>query len=298
VDRIRVPLDDSVKPWQVSFTLETDLPGLPSVASDITGLLSRPGLSLAPPHIITGDVCNDSSLCSFGWCHQNFFNGLSTLVTVWSSPRNQSVISETLVQDLGNCSSYSLNITGLAEDAELSLQTHLAGLRSEHSDKVPVFPRTSSILLGRDNTFWIILGLSLLLILYIIATVLCLRSVRKKRGAYKVDKRADNVNGHTGTFYEYKDVPRSETQQLTGSDSGSRDTEQESLMSDGSARNLIPRADSVVTLGKFHDDDDFMGNFDEDGSFIGDYTQYNEEATQAVQNKLLYFSQFYNKVNT
>ena len=90
VDRIRVPLDDSVKPWQVSFTLETDLPGLPSVASDITGLLSRPGLSLAPPHMITGDsissigpmsphvitgvVCNDSSLCSFGWCHQNFFN--------------------------------------------------------------------------------------------------------------------------------------------------------------------------------------------------------------------------------
>ena len=93
----------------------------------------------------------------------------------------------------------------------------------------------------------IIEGLSLLLILYIIATVLCLRSVRKKRGAYKVetnlilsyissylvykvDKRADNVNGHSGTFYEYKDVPRSETQQLTGSDSGSRDTEQESLM--------------------------------------------------------------------
>ena len=70
------------------------------------------------------------------------------------------------------------------------------------------------------------------------------------------------------------------------------------VKSDGSARNLIPRADSVVTLGKFHDDDDFMGNFDEDGSFIGDYTQYNEEASQAMQNKLLYFSQFYNKVNS
>ena len=70
------------------------------------------------------------------------------------------------------------------------------------------------------------------------------------------------------------------------------------VQSDGSAKNLIPRADSVVTLGKFNDDDDFMGNFDEDGSFIGDYTQYNEEASQAVQNKLLYFSQFYNKVNT
>ena len=156
----------------------------------------------------------------------------------------------------------------------------------------------------------------MLLILYIIATVLCLRSVRKKRGVYKVDKTADNVNGHNGTFYEYQDIPRAESQHLARSDNGSRDTEQESLMvrkiidyisqpvnfyfvkSDGSAKNLIPRADSVVTLGKFNDDDDFMGNFDEDGSFIGDYTQYNEEASQAVQNKLLYFSQFYNKVNT
>ena len=66
--------------------------------------------------------------------------------------------------------------------------------------------------------------------------------------------------------------------------------------SDSSARALLPRADSVVTLGKFNDDDDFMGNFDEDGSFIGDYTQHNEETSQAVQNKLLYFSQLYSNM--
>ena len=75
------------------------------------------------------------------------------------------------------------------------------------------------------------------------------------------------------------------------------------FQSDGSVKNaspapttaaMLPRADSVVTLGKFYDDDDFMGNFDEDGSFIGDYTQYNEENTQDVQKKLLYFSQFFN----
>ena len=70
----------------------------------------------------------------------------------------------------------------------------------------------------------------MLLILYIIATVLCLRSVRKKRGVYKVDKTADNINGHNGTFYEYPDIPRAESQHLTRSDNGSRDTEQESLM--------------------------------------------------------------------
>ena len=39
-----------------------------------------------------------------------------------------------------------------------------------------------------------------------------------------------------------------------------------------------------------------MGNFDEDGSFIGDYTQHNEETSQAVQNKLLYFSQLYSNM--
>ena len=76
----------------------------------------------------------------------------------------------------------------------------------------------------------IYLGLSLLMILYIIATVLCLRSVRKKRGVYKVDKTADNINGHNGTFFEYQDIPRAESQHLTRSDNGSRDTEQESLM--------------------------------------------------------------------
>ena len=79
-------------------------------------------------------------------------------------------------------------------------------------------------------TVFSISGLSLLLILYIIATVLCLRSVRKKRGVYKVDKTADNVNGRNGTFYEYQDIPRAESQHLTRSDNGSRDTEQESLM--------------------------------------------------------------------
>ena len=52
----------------------------------------------------------------------------------------------------------------------------------------------------------------------------------------------------------------------------------------------------MVTLGKFNDDDDFMGNFDEDGSFIGDYTQHNEETSQAVTNKLLYFSQLYSNM--
>ena len=49
----------------------------------------------------------------------------------------------------------------------------------------------------------------------------------------------------------------------------------------------------MITLNKFYDDDDFMGNFDEDGSFIGNYDEYNAEHTQATENKLLVFQQFY-----
>ena len=172
--------------------------------------------------------------------------GLATVVTIWHNKTHEA--SKSRVEDLGNRTKHELNITGLNEDAEISLQTDLDRLYfSDPSDRVPIFPRTGTIL-GRENTLWIILGmvvtsrvdfrlsikpilgLSLLLILYIIATVLCLRSVRKKRGVYKVDKTADNVNGHNGTFYEYQDIPRAESQHLARSDNGSRDTEQESLM--------------------------------------------------------------------
>ena len=52
---------------------------------------------------------------------------------------------------------------------------------------------------------------------------MCLRSIRKKKGFYKVDKNRENfVTDQNGQFYEYQGVPKS--------DCGSRDTEQESLM--------------------------------------------------------------------
>ena len=86
-----------------------------------------------------------------------YLQGLATLVTIWYNETH--VASENLVEDLGNCSTHELNITGLPEDAEISLQTDLDGIFfSKHSDKVPIFPRTSSILFGRDNTLWIIIG--------------------------------------------------------------------------------------------------------------------------------------------
>ena len=173
--------------------------------------------------------------------------GLATVVTIWHNKTHEA--SQSRVEDLGNRTKHELNITGLNEDAEISLQTDLNRLYfSDPSVRVPIFHRVHTTSSFHDNTLWIILGmvvtsrvdfrlsikpilgLSLLLILYIIATVLCLRSVRKKRGVYKVDKTADNVNGHNGTFYEYQDIPRAESQHLARSDNGSRDTEQESLM--------------------------------------------------------------------
>ena len=73
VENIRIPLD-GMKPWEVSFTLETDYPGIPSVASKVSGLLEGSGIDLDPPHIITGVSCKNSTTCSFEWCHENFFN--------------------------------------------------------------------------------------------------------------------------------------------------------------------------------------------------------------------------------
>ena len=73
VENMRIPLV-GLKPWEVSYTLETDFSGIPSVASKVSGLLEGSEFNLDPPHIITGVVCNDSTNCSFGWCHENFFN--------------------------------------------------------------------------------------------------------------------------------------------------------------------------------------------------------------------------------
>ena len=71
----------------------------------------------------------------------------------------------------------------------------------------------------------------MLLILYIIATILCLRSIKKKKGFYKVGKERKQNLATNGRFYEYDEMPvSSEGQMTTLSNTGSRDTEQESLM--------------------------------------------------------------------
>ena len=72
VESIGVPLD-GMKPWEVSFTLETDYPGVPSVASNVSRLLEESEFNLDPPHIKIL-TCSKNSTCSFEWCQENFFN--------------------------------------------------------------------------------------------------------------------------------------------------------------------------------------------------------------------------------
>ena len=146
------------------------------------------------------------------------------------------------------------------------------------------------------------------MLLYIIATILCLYTAKRKRKYPVSDEKNGNGLGENGTF---KQIKEKNNPDYPNSDNGSRNTEEESLLvrlerfyvfyfyshcficlqSNGSVP--VTRADSVITLGQFNDDDDFMGHFDEDGSFIGDYTEHDQETSLAVKNKLLYFSQLY-----
>ena len=139
------------------------------------------------------------------------------------------VWTETL-QETGRCDNTNLTLSQLPSDAmELSLQSSLPGYRdSSHSQ--PRAIRESSILgLGfiSDTQFWLILGLSILLILYIIGTVLCLRRVRNRGGYAFVDKNADNQTGNFSLCSEQNGHPPPAS---VPSDTGSRDTVQESII--------------------------------------------------------------------
>merc|ERR1711915_423652 len=181
----------------------------------------------------------------------------------------------------------------LSSDTSITLATCVGDRCSKPTEKKALFlpiPLKQTQL----NRLLLIIGLTILLIIYIITTVLCLRTVKKK-GKYKPNSKKQDM-GTPGKFSESSNF---HPPVLGGikADYESNSTEQESLMSDNSINPLIPTTpylgESMITLNKFNDDDDFMGNFDEDGSYIGNYDEYNEEQTQAIQNKLLVFQQMY-----
>eukprot|EP00092_Neocalanus_flemingeri_P060029 GFUD01071905.1.p1 GENE.GFUD01071905.1~~GFUD01071905.1.p1 ORF type:complete len:118 (-),score=28.05 GFUD01071905.1:113-466(-) len=107
----------------------------------------------------------------------------------------------------------------------------------------------------------------------------------KRKGTYRLKEKQEKLS--PGKLSESNHLLHAGTVKppLLSKD-GSYATEQESLV-------VRIRPDSMISLGNFNDDDDFMGNFDEDGSFIGDYLEKDEEQARAVQNKLLVFLQMY-----
>eukprot|EP00091_Calanus_sinicus_P000167 TRINITY_DN10093_c0_g1_i2.p1 TRINITY_DN10093_c0_g1~~TRINITY_DN10093_c0_g1_i2.p1 ORF type:complete len:246 (-),score=58.43 TRINITY_DN10093_c0_g1_i2:21-677(-) len=185
----------------------------------------------------------------------------------------------------------------LPEDTSITLQSYVGNHHSNQTELMGLF-MPAALKQTQLNRILLIVGLTLLLIIYILATTYCLRMVKKK-GTYKLKQKHETFS--PGKFSESDHLLPPGAQgvikpQLLSED-GSCATEQESLVSETSLSNLVPSTpylgESMVTLNKFNDDDDFMGNFDEDGSFIGNYEEYNEEQAQGVQNKLLVFQQMY-----
>jgi len=287
----KIPLGD-IKPWEVKYSLETNMRSVSGVrSSNLEELVTE--FTLYPPDSISGVSCddNDQQNCHISWCYNvtSHFQGLGTLIKFWNSTEIQ--IDEIRLEDTDKCDNHTFllsQIEGLDTGTYLTLQSVLSDrFISGYSESIAVVnPQASS----QEDNFWLILGivLSILLLLYIIATILCLYTAKRKRKYPVSDEKNGNGLGENGTF---KQIKENNNPDYPNSDNGSRNTEEESLLSNGSVP--VTRADSVITLGQFNDDDDFMGHFDEDGSFIGDYTEHDQETSLAVKNKLLYFSQLY-----
>ena len=152
---------------------------------------------------------------------------MGTILALWSV--NHTVLNLTVLEETEECDNTTFLLSQIPSEAvELTLQSSLPGYRnSTHSQYLQIFQSSTGIWTDPHNQFWLILGLSLLLILYIIGTVLCLRRVRARRGYDFVDKNADNQPGNFSLCSELNGQPPPASVQ---SDTGSRDTVQESII--------------------------------------------------------------------
>jgi len=285
----RTVLGDENIPLDTKFSLQTDFGVMTGSESGQVSLFSASQLS--PPNIT---IISNQSYSLVEWSHTlevGQFSGLETIVTLWSV--NNSIINKTVTTD--TVLVFSTQYHHIPQDTLITIQSSVGQYHSNHTDTRPLFSPLA-LKQSQINRILLIVGLTILLIIYILATIYCLRMVKKK-GNYKLKQKHDNFT--PGKFSEGEQL----LQPLPGkhkplSEDGSCTTEQESLMSDNSLNITTPYlGESMTTLNKFNDDDDFMGNFDEDGSFIGNYDEYNEEQAQAVQNKLLVFQQMYRANN-
>ena len=151
---------------------------------------------------------------------------METIITYWNVSH-----SEVLIETLGEtdqCDNTTFLLSSLPSEAvEITLQSSLPGYKtSAHSAylRIPgAYPEPEE-----SWQFWLILSLSILLILYILGTFLCLRRVRNRRGYNFVDRNADNQAGNFSQCSELNgQPPPASVRSDTG---GSRDTVQESII--------------------------------------------------------------------
>merc|ERR1719376_800695 len=286
-DEYKIVFGDENIPLDTKISLQNDFGVMGGSESGQMSLLS--GMPLSPPNI---SITSNQSYSLVEWSHTlevGQFSGLETIVTLWSV--NNSIIDKTVTTD----TVLVFSTHDLPQDTAITLQSKVGQYHSNHTDTLPLFSPLA-LKQSQINRILLIVGLTILLIIYILATVYCLRMVKKK-GNYKLKEKHENFS--PGKFSEGEQLLHpGQGRHKPLSEDGSCATEQESLMSDNSLNITTPYlGESMTTLNKFNDDDDFMGNFDEDGSFIGNYDEYNEEQSQAVQNKLLVFQQMYRANN-
>ena len=155
---------------------------------------------------------------------------METIITLWNA--NRTVLNHTILEETEQCDNTTFPLSQLPSDAvELTLQSSLPGYNiSTHSQYLQMFEHSTwDWLNDSHNQFWLILGLSILLILYIISTVICLRRVRNRGGYDIVAKNADK-NLQTGNFSAFSELNGQHPPASVQSDTGSRDTDQESII--------------------------------------------------------------------
>ena len=210
---------DSCQLWSLNYSLGVQ----GQEEGKVVGLLDT--FPLLPPDNIS--VVCDEEECELSWClpaSQPHIQGMGTILNLRNSSHSSVWEAESL-----NLTDRCDNVTfPLLLATHLTLQTYIPGIKAgAHSQEEPLLAPSLSPL---EDKLWLIIGLSLLLILYILGTVLCLRRVKKcggGRGKYEVNPSP--LSPQRESF-----LPSAAQEEGLGrarSDTGSRDTEQSSIVS-------------------------------------------------------------------
>ena len=128
----------------------------------------------------------------------------------------------------------------MPQDTAITLQSSVGKYQSNHTDTMGLFGPLA-LKYSSQNRILLIVGLTCLLIIYILATAYCLRTIKKK-GTYKLKQKHENFS--PGKFCEGEQLLQAGTgKHKPLSEDGSCATEQESLM----VRKYITGSNFVTT---------------------------------------------------